>query len=34
MVPAGLPDITFQMGSGLYGVRDEMESLMMNAIEK
>ena len=21
-VPAGLPDITFQMGSGLYGVRD------------
>ena len=22
-VPAGVPDITFQMGSGLYGVRDE-----------
>jgi len=22
-VPLGLPDITFQMGSGLYGVRDE-----------
>jgi len=33
-VPAGVPDITFQMGSGLYGVRDENGKFDDNRYQK
>ncbi len=33
-VPDGLPDITFQMGSGLYGVRDEAGNFDKERYEK